>query len=109
VAPPCAIRIECCAAGGAPCVTSFWSRRADLGSPAIRALIDQARDQADGAWPPRGRRNVGQQALFAINLEPRKMAGELSEGMLFDIGHADGLIPVLAVPESPLPDGARAG
>jgi tRNA-binding protein len=52
---------------------------------------------------------VGRQALFVINLEPRRMAGELSEGMLFDIGYADGLMPVLAVPERALPDGARAG
>ena len=51
----------------------------------------------------------GKQALFVVNLEPRRMAGELSEGMLFDIGYADGLRPVLAVPESPDPDGARAG
>ena len=41
--------------------------------------------------------------------EPRTMAGERSEGMLFDIGYADGLTPVLAVPETPVPDGARAG
>jgi len=52
---------------------------------------------------------VGRQALFIVNLEPRRMAGELSEGMLFDIGYADRLTPVLAVPERPLPDGARAG
>jgi len=44
-----------------------------------------------------------------INLEPRKMMGEVSEGMLFDIGYADGITPVLAVPEKPVPDGARAG
>lgn len=52
---------------------------------------------------------VGRQALFVVNLEPREMAGEVSEGMLFDIGSADGLTPVLAVPEQPIPDGARAG
>ena len=52
---------------------------------------------------------VGRQALFVVNLEPRKMAGEMSEGMLFDIGYADGVAPALAVPEHPLPDGARAG
>jgi tRNA-binding protein len=52
---------------------------------------------------------VGRQALFVVNLEPRRMAGELSEGMLFDIGYADGLRPVLAVPERPIEDGARAG
>jgi tRNA-binding protein len=51
----------------------------------------------------------GRQALFVLNLEPRKMAGEISEGMLFDIGYADGVTPALAVPERHLPDGARAG
>ena len=52
---------------------------------------------------------VGCQALFVVNLEPRTMAGEISEGMLFDIGYADRLKPALAVSEVPLPDGARAG
>jgi tRNA-binding protein len=51
----------------------------------------------------------GRQALFVVNLEPRRMAGEVSEGLLFDIGYADGLKPVLAIPESAVPDGARAG
>jgi tRNA-binding protein len=51
----------------------------------------------------------GKQALFVINLPPRKMRGETSEGMLFDLGYADGLTPVLAVPEKPIPDGTRAG
>lgn len=52
---------------------------------------------------------MGRQALFVVNLEPRKMMGELSEGMLFDIGYADGVPPALAVPERTVPDGARAG
>ena len=52
---------------------------------------------------------VGRQALFVVNLEPRKMASEISEGMLFDIGYADGLTPVLSVPERPVPNGTRAG
>lgn len=51
----------------------------------------------------------GWQALFVVNLEPRKMRGVVSEGMLFDIGCADGIRPVLAVPESPVPEGTRAG
>jgi tRNA-binding protein len=51
----------------------------------------------------------GKQALFVVNLEPRRMRGVVSEGMLFDIGYADGLCPVLAVPEAPVPDGTRAG
>ena len=51
----------------------------------------------------------GRQALFVVNLEPRRMAGEVSEGMLFDLGYEDGIVPVLAVPERPVPDGTRAG
>ncbi len=51
----------------------------------------------------------GKQALFVVNLAPRKMMGEVSEGMLFDIGYADGVKPVLAVPEGAVPDGTRTG
>jgi tRNA-binding protein len=51
----------------------------------------------------------GKQALFVVNLPPKKMMGQLSQGMLFDIGYADGLTPVLAIPEKEIPDGARAG
>ena len=52
---------------------------------------------------------AGVQALFVVNLEPKRMAGEVSEGMVFDIGFADGILPALAVPERAVPNGARAG
>ena len=52
---------------------------------------------------------VGLQTIFIVNLEPKKMAGELSEGMLLDIGYSDGLTPVLAVPEALVPEGTRLG
>jgi tRNA-binding protein len=52
---------------------------------------------------------VGKQALFVINLEQRKIAGEFSEGMLFDLGYADGITPALAMPERAVPNGTRAG
>ncbi|MFF0269604.1 hypothetical protein [Kribbella sp. NPDC004536] len=51
----------------------------------------------------------GRQALFVVNLAPRKMMGELSEGMMFDIGYADHITPVLGIPERPVPNGTRAG
>ena len=51
----------------------------------------------------------GRQALFIVNLEPRKMMGEMSEGMLFDVGYEDGLRPALLTPERPVPNGTRAG
>lgn len=51
----------------------------------------------------------GKQALFVVNLEPKEMAGQLSEGMLFDIGYDNGITPVLAEPEKPIPNGVNAG
>jgi len=51
----------------------------------------------------------GKQALFVVNLEPKEMLGETSEGMLYDIGYANGIIPVLAIPEQEVPNGVNAG
>ena len=51
----------------------------------------------------------GKQALFVVNLPERKMAGEISQGMLFDIGYADKQTPCLAMPEVEMPNGSRAG
>jgi tRNA-binding protein len=51
----------------------------------------------------------GRQSLFVVNLEPRRIMGEVSEGMLLDIGYADGVPPCLAVPERDVPNGLRAG
>ncbi len=51
----------------------------------------------------------GRQALFVVNLEPKKMMGEVSEGMLFDLGYADGIVPALAIPERKVPNGTKAG
>ena len=52
---------------------------------------------------------VGAQALFVVNLAPKTTRGRVSEGMLFDVGFADGLRPAFAQPEWPMPDGVRAG
>lgn len=52
---------------------------------------------------------VGTQALFVINLPQKTIRGRVSEGMLFDVGFADGLRPAFAQPEWPVPDGVRAG
>ena len=51
----------------------------------------------------------GKQALFMVNLEPKKIMGEVWEGMLFDTGYADGIMPVLAMPERPVPNATRVG
>ena len=52
---------------------------------------------------------VGKQALFIVNLEPKKMMEELSEGMLFDIGYSNEITPVLAITEKEVPNGVSAG
>ena len=77
--------------------------RVDFGDHSRAILAGLKSERADP------REIEGKQALFVLNLEPKRMAGEVSEGMLFDIGYADGLRPVLAVPESAVPNGARAG
>ena len=83
--------------------TKLVRLRVSFGDHRRNILAGMKRERAN----PRG--IEGRQALFVVNLEPRRMAGEVSEGMLFDVGYADGLVPVLAVPETRVPDGARAG
>jgi tRNA-binding protein len=75
----------------------------DFGDHQRTILSGMKKERADPA------EIVGRQALFVVNLKPRKMAGLMSEGMLFDMGFADGLSPALAVPERPMPAGTRAG
>jgi methionine--tRNA ligase beta chain len=75
----------------------------DFGGFKRAILVGMKKERADPAEV------AGRQALFVVNLAPRRMAGRVSEGMLFDIGHADGLRPALAVPEYPVPNGSRAG
>ena len=77
--------------------------RVDFGDHARTILAGMKGERADL------REIQGKQALFVVNMEPKRMAGEVSEGMLFDLGYADGIVPALAVPERPLPDGVRAG
>lgn len=75
----------------------------DFGDHKRRILAGMKKERANP------REIEGRQALFVVNLEPREMMGEVSEGMLFDLGYADGVVPALAVPERPLPNGTRAG
>jgi tRNA-binding protein len=110
-----------------PCITLEALNQLDIRVGTIRAVTDVAnsdklvqlrvsfgdheRTIVAGLKQERAdpREIEGKQALFVVNLEPRRMRGAVSEGMLFDIGYADGVRPVLAVPESPVPDGTRAG
>jgi len=75
----------------------------DFGDHKRRILVGMKRERSTP------KEVEGKQALFVLNLPPKKMMGEMSEGMLFDIGYADGIKPVLAMPEAPVPNGTRGG
>ena len=76
----------------------------DFGDHKRKILVGLKKERQD----PKGEIE-GKQALFVVNLKPRKMMGEISEGLLLDIGYADGVTPVLSMPEMPVPNGTRAG
>jgi tRNA-binding protein len=78
--------------------------RVDFGDHKRTILVGMKKERLDAKAEVEGK-----QALFVVNLPARKMAGETSEGMMLDIGYADGSLPVLAVPEKPIPNGCRAG
>ena len=59
----------------------------DFGDHRRRILAGMKQERANP------REIEGKQSLFVVNLAPRKMMGEVSEGMLFDIGAADGELP----------------
>lgn len=75
----------------------------DFGEFSRKILVGMKKERADV------QEVVGKQALFVINLPPKQMAGQVSEGMLFDIGYGNGIIPVLAVPEKEVPNGVSVG
>ena len=75
----------------------------DFGDHTRTILVGMKQERADP------KEIEGTQTLFVINLEPKKIMGEVSEGMLLDIGYADGLKPVLALLEAEVPNGSRAG
>jgi tRNA-binding protein len=75
--------------------------RVDFGDHKRSILVGMKKERKNPKWRA-GRR-------CSSSLPSRKMAGEESQGMLFDIGYADGILPALAVPERPLPNGCRAG
>ena len=63
--------------------------RVDFGDHARSILVGMKKER------PYPKEIEGQQALFVVSLAPRKVAGEISEGLLFDIGYVDEITPVL--------------
>jgi tRNA-binding protein len=76
----------------------------DLGEPERRTVLAGLKKERSNP-----KEIEGMQALFVVNLKPRRMRGLVSEAMLFDIGYADGVLPRLAMPEEAVPNGTRVG
>lgn len=51
-------------------------------------------------WYPTGEELVGKKVVIVANMKPRKMAGELSEGMILSAENNDGNIVVATLPDS---------
>lgn len=77
----------------------------DVGEETTRTiLVGMKKERKD----PKGEIE-GKQALFVLNLPYKTMMGIESQGMIFDIGYADHITPVLSMPEKPVPNGTRVG
>ena len=85
----------------------LWLTKVDAGGGTIRDVVCGAQNvTADTLYPFAP---VGSTLPGGLKIEKRKIRGETSEGMLFDLGYADQITPVLAVPERAVPNGTRAG
>ncbi|MFA5651251.1 MAG: methionine--tRNA ligase subunit beta, partial [Proteiniphilum sp.] len=74
----------------------------------LRFLLDdglQKRTILSGiaAWYPNPSELVGKQVCFIANLEPRKMRGVLSEGMILSAENSDGSLALISPSEMVLP------
>lgn len=70
--------------------------------------ISQPRQILSGIkkWYPEPEKLIGKMMLFCTNLEPRKMMGQESHGMLMAVDGIDGQ-PVFLVPDGEVAVGAR--
>lgn len=77
----------------------------DVGESSLRTiLVGMKKERKDPKAEVEGK-----QALFVLNLPYKTMMGIESQGMLFDIGYSDHIVPVLAMPEKDVPNGTRVG
>ena len=67
----------------------------DAGDPENRQVLSGI-----AKWYPEPEKLVGKKVLVVSNLEPRKMRGEISQGMLLSIQHHDGRIQLVTVPSN---------
>ena len=51
-------------------------------------------------WYPDPQKLVGQKVLWVSNLKPRKMRGEISQGMLLAVQHRNGDVELVTLPQN---------
>ena len=83
--------------------TKLTKLTVDLGEEEPRTIICSLREVREDYKSVEGK-----QALFLVNLAPRKIMGIESHGMLVTLGYDDGIADTLLFPEHPLPNGTRA-
>ncbi len=83
--------------------TKLTKLTVDLGEEQPRIIICSLREVRDDYKTVEGK-----QALFLVNLAPRKIMGITSHGMLVTLGYEDGIPDTMLLSENPLPNGTRA-
>ena len=83
--------------------TKLTKLTVDLGEDKPRTIVCSLREVREDYKTVEGK-----QALFLVNLAPRKIMGIESHGMLVTLGYDDGIADTLLFPEHPLPNGTRA-
>ena len=83
--------------------TKLTKLTVDLGEEEPRTIVCSLREVREDY-----KTIEGKQALFLVNLAPRKIMGIESHGMLVTLGYDDGIADTLLFPEHPLPNGTRA-
>ena len=83
--------------------TKLTKLTVDLGEDEPRTIVCSLREVREDYKTVEGK-----QALFLVNLAPRKIMGIESHGMLVTLGYDDGIADTLLFPEHSLPNGTRA-
>ena len=83
--------------------TKLTKLTVDLGEEEPRTIVCSLREVREDYKTVEGK-----QALFLVNLAPRKIMGIESHGILVTLGYDDGIADTLLFPEHSLPNGTRA-
>ena len=78
-----------------------FNEKNEEGEPVLRQIISGIRE-----FYPEYEKLIGKQVLYIVNLEPRKIKGFESNGMLMAVDGVDGA-PVFLVPDGSTPVGSK--